>query len=293
MVRVGEIELGRGKPLVIIAGPCVIESWDVVFRTASALRDIARELHFPLIFKSSYDKANRTAIDTFRGPGLVKGLEMLQDVKRKVGLPLLSDVHDESQIGPAAEVLDVIQIPAFLCRQTDLVVAAAKTGKAVNIKKGQFVAPADILHSVQKVVASGNENVFVTERGTTFGYNNLVVDFRSIPIIQNAGCPVIFDATHSVQLPGAGGGKSGGQRQFVPTLARAAVAAGCQGLFMEVHPEPDSALSDGPNQVLLSQVKELIKQCLKLYETVQALPDLSLSGCEQKSARTEQIATVS
>lgn len=276
-VKVSEFELGAGKPLLIIAGPCVIESWDVLFKTASALKEIARELNFPLVFKSSYDKANRTSIETFRGPGLQKGLEMLQEIKRKLDLPLLSDVHEESHCEAAGAVLDVLQIPAFLCRQTDLVVKAAKTGKAVNIKKGQFVAPADILHSVRKVTSQGNSNVFVTERGTTFGYNNLVVDYRSIPMIQEEGYPVVFDATHSVQLPGAGGGKSSGQRQFVPTLAKAAVAAGCQGLFMEVHPNPDLALSDGPNQVPLAQVKELIAQCLKLHAAVQDLTELKLA----------------
>jgi 2-dehydro-3-deoxyphosphooctonate aldolase (KDO 8-P synthase) len=276
-VKVGEFELGHGKPLLIIAGPCVIESWDVLFKTASGLKEIARELNFPLVFKASYDKANRTSIETFRGPGLQKGLEMLAEVKRKLALPLLSDIHEESHCEAAGAVLDVLQIPAFLCRQTDLVVKAAQTGRTVNIKKGQFVAPADILHSVRKVTTQGNRNVFVTERGTTFGYNNLVVDYRSIPIIQQEGYPVIFDATHSVQLPGAAGGKSSGQRQFVPTLAKAAIAAGCQGLFMEVHPNPDLALSDGPNQVPLAQAKELIAQCLKLYAAVQSLPELKLA----------------
>ncbi len=275
-VRIGDIEIGSGKPLLIIAGPCVIESWELIFNTASALVDLSRQLNFPLVFKSSYDKANRTSIETFRGPGLTRGLEMLADLKRRLGVKLLSDVHEEAHCAPAAAVLDVLQIPAFLCRQTDLVVAAARTGAVVNIKKGQFVAPQDIMHSVHKVVASGNRNVFVTERGTTFGYNNLVVDYRSIPMISAQGCPVVFDATHSVQLPGAGGGKSSGQRRYVPTLARAAVAAGCHGLFMEVHPNPDEARSDGPNQVPLAMVKDLIAQCLKVHELVRALPELTL-----------------
>ncbi|HEY9870518.1 MAG TPA: 3-deoxy-8-phosphooctulonate synthase [Candidatus Obscuribacterales bacterium] len=273
---IGPIELGPGKPLLIIAGPCVIESWELIYNTGAALKDMARELGFPFVFKSSFDKANRTSYDSFRGPGLWKGLEMLAELKRRLAVPVLSDVHDESQCAPAGEVLDVLQIPAFLCRQTDLIVAAAATGKAVNIKKGQFVAPADILHSVRKVTEAGNKNVFVTERGTTFGYNNLVVDFRAIPMVQDKGVPVVFDATHSVQLPGGGGTVSGGQRQYVPTLAKAAVAAGCQGLFMEVHPNPDAALSDGPNQVPLSQVKELIRQCLKIHQISQSLPELCL-----------------
>jgi len=275
-VRIGRLELGPGKPLLIIAGPCVIESWEITFNTALALRELSRKLGFALVFKSSFDKANRTSIHSFRGPGLKAGLELLAEIKRKLDLPILSDVHSEEQCAPAAAVLDVLQIPAFLCRQTDLVLAAARTGKVVNIKKGQFVAPQDILHSVRKVTESGNEKVFVTERGTTFGYNNLVVDYRSIPMIQGKGCPVVFDATHSVQLPGGGGDVSGGQRQFVPTLARAAIAAGCQGLFMEVHPNPDRALSDGPNQVPLAQVSDLIEQCLKLHQLTQSLAELCL-----------------
>ncbi|MGH9547719.1 MAG: 3-deoxy-8-phosphooctulonate synthase, partial [Terriglobales bacterium] len=200
-MRIGNLEVGPNKPFLIIAGPCVIESWDIVFNTARALKDLSRELGFSLVFKSSYDKANRTSIDSFRGPGLIDGLNMLLDIKRQLGLELLSDVHEEQHCAAAANVLDVLQIPAFLCRQTDLIVAAARTGKAVNIKKGQFVAPQDMVNSVTKVRDSGNRNVLLTERGTTFGYNNLVVDFRSIPIMQANGCPVIFDATHSVQLP--------------------------------------------------------------------------------------------
>jgi 2-dehydro-3-deoxyphosphooctonate aldolase (KDO 8-P synthase) len=276
IIEIGDFKLGPGQPLLIIAGPCVIESWETIYNTASAMKDISRQLGFSYVFKSSYDKANRTSIDSYRGPGLDKGLEMLGDIKRKLGLPLLSDVHDASQCAPAGEVLDILQIPAFLCRQTDIVVAAARTGKTVNIKKGQFVAPQDILHSVNKAVEAGNNNVCVTERGTTFGYNNLVVDFRSIPIIQSKGYPVVFDATHSVQLPGGGGTVSSGQRQFVPTLAKAAIAAGVNALFMEVHPNPDVAKSDGPNQVPLAQVKELISQCMKLHQVVQSLPELTL-----------------
>jgi 2-dehydro-3-deoxyphosphooctonate aldolase (KDO 8-P synthase) len=277
-VKIGKLEFGSDQPFIIIAGPCVIESWDVIYNTALALKDISRELGFSLVFKSSFDKANRTSIDSFRGPGLTEGLKMLADIKSKLGLELLSDVHEESQCAAAGQVLDVLQIPAFLCRQTDLIVAAAKTGKAINIKKGQFVAPHDMNNSIRKVLDAGNDNVFLTERGTTFGYNNLVVDFRSIPIMQETGFPVVFDATHSVQLPGGGGNVSSGQRQYVPTLARAAVAAGCDGLFMEVHPNPDVAKSDGANQVPLSQVKELISQCLKIHQLSQSLPELNLPG---------------
>ncbi|HEY9758579.1 MAG TPA: 3-deoxy-8-phosphooctulonate synthase [Oculatellaceae cyanobacterium] len=275
-VKIGDIAIGKGKPFLIIAGPCVIESWELIFNTATMLKDLSKELGFAFVFKSSFDKANRTSIDSYRGPGLVEGLNMLADIKRQVGVPVLSDVHDVSQCLAAGEVLDVLQIPAFLCRQTDLIVAAAQTGKAVNIKKGQFVSPKDMHNSIRKVTDAGNNDVFLTERGTTFGYNNLVVDFRSIPMMQEFGKPVIFDATHSVQLPGGGGTTTSGQRQYVPTLAKSAVAAGCDGLFMEVHPNPDQALSDGPNQVPLAQTKELISQCLKLNQLVNSLPELTL-----------------
>lgn len=275
-VKIGHIDMGGQKPLVIIAGPCMIESWEVIYNTACALSDISRQLNFPLVFKSSFDKANRTSIDSFRGPGLSEGLRMMAEIKAKLNLPLLSDVHETSQCVAAGEVLDVIQIPAFLCRQTDLIVAAAKTGRAVNIKKGQFVAPLDMLHSARKVTACGNPNVFVTERGTTFGYNNLVVDYRSIPMLQEQGIPMVFDATHSVQLPSGAGPVSGGQRQFIPSLLKAAVAAGCQGVFMEVHPNPDKALSDGATQVPLNQAKDLIAQCLKVHAAVSDLPPISL-----------------
>lgn len=275
-VKVGKLEVGSGKPFLIIAGPCVIESWDIIYQTAQRLKDISRELGFSLVFKSSFDKANRTSIDSFRGPGLEKGLEMLQEIKSKLGLEVLSDVHEVGQCASAGQILDILQIPAFLCRQTDLVVAAAKTGKCVNIKKGQFVAPSDMVNSVRKVTEAGNPNIILTERGTTFGYNNLVVDFRSIPIMQSTGFPVVFDATHSVQLPGGGGTVSSGQRQYIPTLAKAAVAAGCDGVFMEVHPNPDEAKSDGPNQVPLAQVKDLIIQCLKVHQVTRELPQLTL-----------------
>jgi 2-dehydro-3-deoxyphosphooctonate aldolase (KDO 8-P synthase) len=265
VARIDNIQVGDNQPFLIIAGPCVIESWEITYNTAKFLNDLARELSFSLVFKSSFDKANRSSINSFRGPGLKDGLALLAEVKSKLGVALLSDVHEEVQCQPAGEVLDVLQIPAFLCRQTDLIIAAARTGKAVNVKKGQFMAPQDMGNAVKKIADCGNPNALLTERGTTFGYNNLVVDFRSLPIMKSFGAPVVFDATHSVQLPGAGGTVSGGERQFVPTLAKAAVVAGCDGLFMEVHPNPDEAKSDGPNMVPLAFVKELISQCLQLH----------------------------
>lgn len=275
-INIDKIKVGQGQPFLIIAGPCVIESWETTFNTASFLHDLAKQLGFSLVFKSSFDKANRTSINSFRGPGLDAGLAMLKDVKNKLGLALLSDVHETIQCAPAGKVLDVLQIPAFLCRQTDLIVAAAETGKAVNIKKGQFVSPAEMQNSIQKVLDRDNDNVFITERGTTFGYNNLVVDLRSIPIMKSFSVPVIFDATHSVQLPGGGGNVSTGQRQYVPTLAKAAVVAGCDGLFMEVHPNPDQAKSDAANQVPLNYVKELISQCLKLHQLNSTFTEIQL-----------------
>lgn len=275
-VQLGNIQVGDKKKLVLIAGPCVIESWEQIHTTGSSLKDICKELGIAYIFKASFDKANRTSYNSFRGPGLTKGLEMLAEMKQKLGVPVLSDVHEESQCAPAAEVLDVIQIPAFLCRQTDLVCAAAKTGKAINIKKGQFVAPLDILHSVKKVTECGNPNVTVTERGSSFGYNNLVVDYRGIPMIQGAGVPLIFDATHSVQLPSAAGGISGGDRKFIPQLTRAALAAGCDGLFMEVHPNPDEAKSDAATQIPLAQVRDLLKQCVQIFDLIRDMQEINL-----------------
>jgi 2-dehydro-3-deoxyphosphooctonate aldolase (KDO 8-P synthase) len=284
-VKIGNIEIGKDKPLLVIAGPCMAESWDLVYNTAKALKDISQELGFALLFKSSFDKANRTSNDSYRGPGLEDGLKMLADIKRQLGVPVISDVHETTQCLPAGEVLDCLQIPAFLCRQTDLVVAAARTGKAVAIKKGQFLSPQEMRNNVKKVTDTGNENVFVMERGTTFGYNNLVVDFRSIPMMQQFGKPVIFDATHSVQLPGGSGDSSGGQRQYITTLARAAIAAGCDGLFMEVHPVPDDAKSDAATQVPLSHAKELIRQCLKIREVVGEFPEFSLPAFQKKSTK--------
>ena len=261
-VKVGPITIGSGHPLALIAGPCVIETdLSVTFDTAARLKELSEQLQMPLIFKSSFDKANRTAISSYRGPGLKKGLEILARVKERFGVPVISDVHGVDQVAPAAEVLDVIQLPAFLCRQTDLIVAAAGSQKALNIKKGQFLAPRDMINVVEKARSAGNHNLMITERGVMFGYNNLVVDFRGIALMQaETGAPVIFEATHSVQEPGGLGGRSGGKRQFAPILARAAVAAGADGIFMEVHPDPDNALCDGPNSIRLDEVAPILKQ---------------------------------
>lgn len=259
-VRVGSISIGGEHPLVLIAGPCVIESEELVMQTARKLKEIASRVGMPLIFKSSYDKANRSSIDSYRGPGLREGLAILQRVKQELGIPVLSDVHETHQIEAAADILDVIQIPAFLCRQTDLLVAAGRSGRTVNIKKGQFMAPQDMDAAARKVETAGDSHVMITERGTTFGYHNLVVDMRSLGNIRETGRPVIFDATHSVQLPAAQGTASGGERKFIPLLARAATAAGIDGLFMEVHPEPDKALCDGPNMWPLDRLEPLLKQ---------------------------------
>lgn len=257
-VRIGNMTIGHASPHVIIAGPCVIEDESLVIDTAAALKDITARLGFSFVFKSSYDKANRTSLGSYRGPGLLPGLKILERVRSQLNIPIVSDVHSIEEIKPAAEVLDILQIPAFLCRQTDLIVAAAQTGKVVNIKKGQFLAPWDMKFAVEKVTAQGNHNVILTERGTMFGYNNLVVDMRSLMIMGTFGYPVIFDATHSVQLPGGGQGMSSGQREFIAPLACAAIAAGCDGIFMEVHPDPDHAPSDGPNMVPLAAVEPLL-----------------------------------
>ena len=257
-VRIGNMTIGHASPHVIIAGPCVIEDEPLVIDTAATLKDITAQLGFSFVFKSSYDKANRTSLGSYRGPGLLPGLKILERIRSQLNIPILSDIHSIEEIKPAAEVLDVLQIPAFLCRQTDLIVAAAQTGKVVNIKKGQFLAPWDMKFAVEKVTAQGNHNVILTERGTMFGYNNLVVDMRSLMIMRTFGYPVIFDATHSVQLPGGGQGMSSGQREFIAPLACAAIAAGCDGIFMEVHPNPDHAPSDGPNMVPLAEVKPLL-----------------------------------
>jgi 2-dehydro-3-deoxyphosphooctonate aldolase (KDO 8-P synthase) len=258
-LQVGPLTLVPGGPLFIIAGPCVIEEPGMVLETARALKEITTELGLPFIFKASYDKANRTSITSFRGPGIEAGLKVLAQVREEVGVPVLSDVHGPEEAAAAGKVLDVLQIPAFLCRQTDLLVAAGRTGRVVNVKKGQFLAPEDMAQAVAKLKEAGCEQVILTERGASFGYRNLVSDMRAIPLMRQTGCPVVFDATHSVQMPGGAGTTSGGDRRFVPFLARAAVAAGCDGVFMEVHPDPSRAKSDGPNQVPLRAVADLLK----------------------------------
>jgi 2-dehydro-3-deoxyphosphooctonate aldolase (KDO 8-P synthase) len=250
---------------ILIAGPCVIESEKLCLQVASVLKRTCERLGIAYVFKASYDKANRTSAQSFRGPGLDAGLAVLAKVRAHVGVPVLTDVHDELQTGPAAEVADILQIPAFLCRQTDLINAAVNTGRIVNLKKGQFLSPAEMGQVVSKARAGGARKLLVTERGTTFGYNNLVADMRSIPIMRGFGFPVIFDATHSVQLPGGGGDKSSGQREFAPVLARCAVAAGANGVFVETHPEPGRALSDGPNMVPLAEMPALLKSLLRIW----------------------------
>ncbi|HXG03964.1 MAG TPA: 3-deoxy-8-phosphooctulonate synthase [Candidatus Binatia bacterium] len=265
-VRVGPVTVGGGHPLVLIGGPCAIEDEKHALMTAERLAAIAADHGVPFIYKSSYDKANRSSLGGYRGPGLREGLRILRRVRESVGVPVLSDVHQVEEVGPAAEVLDVLQIPAFLCRQTDLVVAAARTGRPVNVKKGQFLAPDDMRNVVAKIVDSGNPNVLLTERGTTFGYHNLVVDMRGLVQMRELGYPVVFDATHSVQLPGAGGDRSGGERRYVPALARAAVAVGVDALFMEMHEDPDRTLadgrplSDGPNMLRIDDLPVLLRQ---------------------------------
>jgi len=267
-VRVGKLILGAAHPLVLVAGPCVIEDESTTVAIARELVDITQRLQVPFIFKASYDKANRTSTGSYRGPGLEKGLDLLDFIRNRFQVPVLSDVHQLTEIEPASKVLDILQIPAFLCRQTDLLTAAARTGLTVNIKKGQFLSPGDMRYAVEKVAAAGNENILLTERGTTFGYNNLVVDFRAIPIMGLLGYPVLFDATHSVQLPGGGGLVSGGNREFVPVLAKAAVAAGANGLFLEVHFDPDKALCDGPNSWPLGQLEPLLRSLLAIHQAV-------------------------
>lgn len=266
-LSIGNVKIGGDRPLVLIAGPCVMENESATLRSAERLMSICNGISIPLIFKASYDKANRTSVTSFRGPGLKEGLRILGKVKDSMGIPVLSDIHSIEQIEPAAEVLDVLQIPAFLCRQTDLLVAAARSGRVVNVKKGQFLAPWDMPNVIGKMVASGNDQIILTERGVSFGYNNLVSDMRSLPIMRSTGFPVVFDATHSVQLPGGQGGTSGGQREFVEYLARAAVATGIDGIFMEVHEDPDKALCDGPNSIKLDDLPTLLKK-LKAIDAI-------------------------
>ena len=262
-------DAGLDKPLFLIAGPCVVESRELQVETAGRLKEITQKLDVPFIFKSSYDKANRSSGKSFRGLGMEKGLAILAEVKRQVGVPLLTDVHEEDEVKPAAAVVDVLQTPAFLCRQTDFIRAAASAGKPVNIKKGQFLSPQEMKNVVEKAKeASGKDNILVCERGFSFGYQNLVSDMRSLAIMRDTGCPVVFDATHSVQLPGGQGTASGGQREFIPVLARAAVASGIAGLFMETHPNPAKALSDGPNAWPLGMMEELLETLVQLDRTV-------------------------
>ncbi len=265
MVEIINIFDKKDRPFFLIAGPCVIENEEITLGVARYLEETSEQLDIPVIFKSSYDKANRTSISSYRGPGIEEGLEILRKVKLETKLPVLSDVHLPSEVPIAAEVLDIIQIPAFLCRQTDLLVAAGKTMLPVNIKKGQFMAPWDMARVVEKVVSTGNERILLTERGTSFGYNNLVVDMRSIQIMRQTGHPVIFDATHSVQLPGGKGSCSGGQREFIGCLAKASVAAGADGIFMEVHPDPSCALCDGPNSLPLDELRPLLSILKSLH----------------------------
>ncbi len=259
-VKIDDIVIGSDCPLVIIAGPCVIEAEKTTFEIAFYLKKLFQELDIPFIFKASYDKANRTSINSFRGPGIKNGLEILGMIKSELGIKILSDVHRISEVTDAAQVLDIIQIPAFLCRQTDLILEIAKTHKPINIKKGQFLAPWDVANIAEKITSTGNKQILITERGTLFGYNNLVVDFRAIKIIQDIGWPVIFDATHSVQLPGGAGTSSSGQREYAPILAKAAVAAGVNGIFLEVHKDPEKALCDGPNSLKLDTLYDIISQ---------------------------------
>ncbi len=267
-VAAGSVSFGTGHPLAFILGPCVIESTQHAIDTAVALADIAEEVGVPVVFKASFDKANRTSIGSYRGPGLIEGLRVLAKVKSRTGLPILTDIHEAAQAAPAAEVADVLQIPAFLSRQTDLIVAAAKTGRAVNVKKGQFLAPKDMKHVIAKVTESGNQKVLVTERGVSFGYNNLVVDPRAFPMLRALGYPVIFDVTHSLQLPGAGEGVTAGLAEYIEPMAQAGVAAGIDGVFMEVHEEPSRARSDGPNALRLDLLEPLLRRLVALDKIV-------------------------
>lgn len=261
-------QVGTGESLLLIGGPCALESEDLARRVAGTMSEICDKLNINYVFKASFDKANRTSLDSYRGPGLERGLAILEKIRKEMAVPVVSDIHDTSQVNDAAEVLDIIQIPAFLCRQTDLLTAAAKTGKPVNVKKGQFVSPWDMKNVVEKMRGVGGTKTMLVERGASFGYNNLVVDMRSLPVMRSTGCPVIFDATHSVQLPGGAGGFSSGQREFISPLTRAAMAVGIDGLFMEIHPDPDQALCDGPNSIPLDDVEVLLTQLIKVRNAV-------------------------
>ena len=267
-----DFEVGLDKPLFLIAGPCVIESEQLALDTAGQLKEMTARLGIPFIYKSSFDKANRTSISGHRGPGIEEGLRILAEVKRQIGVPVLTDVHEYTPMEEVAEVVDVLQTPAFLCRQTDFIVKACSVGRPVNIKKGQFLSPWEMKHVTDKAKTTGNAQLMVCERGASFGYNNLVSDMRSLAVMRDTGCPVVFDATHSVQLPGGAGGKSGGQREFVPVLARAAVAVGIAGIFMETHPDPDKALSDGPNAWPLGRMAELLETLLQFDRVAKQYP---------------------
>lgn len=268
VIKLNNFSIGDNKKLTILAGPCAIESESILDETADALKSICQKLDINYVFKSSFDKANRSSINSYRGPGLEKGLEMLSVIKEKFKLPIVTDIHTPEQAEPVAKVADILQIPAFLCRQTDLLVAAAKTGKIINIKKGQFLAPEQMKSLIKKVSDSGNDKIMLTDRGTTFGYNNLVSDFRSIAIMKEYGYPVVFDATHSVQMPGSNGDSTGGDRKFVPLLANCAMAAGADVLFFEVHPNPDKALCDGPNMLSLQDAEKVFAKCKKIFEVI-------------------------
>ena len=271
LIKIGNVAIGGDGPLAVIAGPCVIESKESALRHAAALKERAERVGVPYIFKASYDKANRSSVDSFRGLGLEKGLAILAEVKQKIGVPVLTDVHETAQVAAVKEVADILQIPAFLCRQTDFVAAVAQSGKVVNVKKGQFLAPWDMRNVIDKILSTGNQQILVTERGASFGYNNLVSDMRSLVVMREMGYPVVFDATHSLQLPGGLGNASGGERKYIPALARAGVAAGVDALFMEVHENPDQALSDGPNSLALENFEALIRKVKEIDALVKGL----------------------
>ncbi len=262
------LRVGHGQPLLLIGGPCALESEELARRIAGTMQEICAKLNLSYVFKASFDKANRTSLDSYRGPGMSEGLAILSRLREELGVPVVSDIHEASQAKEAAQVLDILQIPAFLCRQTDILSAASATGKVINLKKGQFVSPWDMENAVRKIRGSGTSEILLVERGTTFGYNNLVVDMRGLPIMRSFNCPVIYDATHSVQLPGGAGGSSGGQREFIAPLTRAAVAAGIDGLFMEIHPDPDKALCDGPNSMPLDSMETFLRHIVRIRQAV-------------------------
>ncbi len=269
-IKIKDVLIGGGNPLVLIAGPCVLESETFSLQIAQRIKKISEEVGIPLIFKASYDKANRTSINSFRGPGIKKGLKILDRIKKEIETPVISDVHCQEEVEEAARVLDIIQVPAFLCRQTDLLLRVGQTTRVVNVKKGQFLAPDDMKNIVEKIKSTGNENILLTERGTSFGYHNLVVDMRSLLIMRSLGCPVIFDATHSVQLPGSGGNFSGGEKKYVEVLACAAIAAGCDGLFLEVHISPETAPCDGQNMLTPDELSPLLRKVKEIDKVVKA-----------------------